>query len=131
MEQKKTTSLWYFLGIWFCLNLLQSYATELGHDEAYYWIYSQHPAWGYFDHPPMIAWWITLGDTLLHNELGVRFWTVAFSTLSIYLLYQLAQPKRDGVFFSLCFSALVLHIACFIVTPDSPLLFFTVVVFFF
>ncbi len=131
MEQKTTTSLWYFLGAWFCLNLLQSFATELGHDEAYYWVYSQHPAWGYFDHPPMIAWWITLGDSLLHNELGVRFWTVTFSTLSLYLLYQLAQPKREGVFFSLCFSALVLHIACFIVTPDSPLLFFTVVFFYF
>ena len=30
----------------------------LSADEAYYWLWSLHPAWGYFDHPPMIAWLI-------------------------------------------------------------------------
>ena len=25
-------------------------------DEAYYWMWGQHPAWSYFDHPPLHAW---------------------------------------------------------------------------
>ncbi|MCI0655426.1 MAG: hypothetical protein L0Y39_13290 [Methylococcaceae bacterium] len=29
-------------------------------EEAYYWMYSQHPGRCYFDHPPMIAWLIDL-----------------------------------------------------------------------
>src|SRR4030042_5787565 len=36
-----------FLCLWFVMNLLQSYFTELAHDEAYYWMYSRVPAWGY------------------------------------------------------------------------------------
>jgi 4-amino-4-deoxy-L-arabinose transferase-like glycosyltransferase len=31
-------------------------------DEAYYWTWSQHLRLGYFDHPPMIAWLIRLGE---------------------------------------------------------------------
>jgi dolichol-phosphate mannosyltransferase len=42
-------------------------------EEAYYWMYSQHLALSYFDHPPMVAWAIRLGTWLLGDtELGVR-----------------------------------------------------------
>ena len=45
----------------------------LSADEAYYWLWSQHPAWGYFDHPPMIAWLIRAGTLVLGDTpLGVR-----------------------------------------------------------
>lgn len=42
-------------------------------DEAYYAIWSMHPAWGYYDQPPLIAWilWLSrqiLGDT----DLAIR-----------------------------------------------------------
>jgi len=30
-------------------------------DEPYYWLWSHGLAWGYFDHPPMIAYFIRLG----------------------------------------------------------------------
>lgn len=43
-------------------------------EEAYYWMYAQHPAMGYFDHPPMVAWVIGAGTFLFGDtELGVRF----------------------------------------------------------
>src|SRR5205085_3003638 len=42
-------------------------------EEAYYWMYAQHPALSYFDHPPMVAWTIALGTHFFGNtELGVR-----------------------------------------------------------
>jgi 4-amino-4-deoxy-L-arabinose transferase-like glycosyltransferase len=41
--------------------------------EAYYWDWSQHLAWGYYDHPPMIAWLIYLTCALFGKTvLGVR-----------------------------------------------------------
>jgi 4-amino-4-deoxy-L-arabinose transferase-like glycosyltransferase len=46
--------------------------TELAHDEAYYWLWSRHLAWGYFDHPPLIAWLISLSATWMGGEWGVR-----------------------------------------------------------
>ena len=45
---------------------------ELQGDEAYYWLYSKYLAWGYYDHPPMVAAFIWIGDHIMHNELGLR-----------------------------------------------------------
>ena len=61
-----------FLVLWGILNLVQARFTQLNNDEAYYWMYSKYLAWGYFDHPPMIALMIKIGYLLFHNELGVR-----------------------------------------------------------
>ena len=49
------------------LTLLRAYAAfnvPLTADEAYYWTWSLHPAFGYTDHPPMVAWLIALGTAL-------------------------------------------------------------------
>ena len=46
--------------------------TELAHDEAYYWLWSQYPDWGYFDHPPLIAWVIGFSAHWIPGEWGVR-----------------------------------------------------------
>ena len=49
------------------LTVLRAYAAfnvPLTADEAYYWTWSLHPAYGYTDHPPMVAWLISLGRLL-------------------------------------------------------------------
>lgn len=46
------------------LTVLRTYAAfnvPLTADEAYYWTWSLHPAFGYTDHPPMVAWLIWFG----------------------------------------------------------------------
>ncbi len=46
---------------------------DLAPDEAYYWIWSRYPAWGYYDQGPMVAWWIWLTVKIFGtNEMGVR-----------------------------------------------------------
>ena len=56
----------------------------LAEDEAYYWVWSQKLGWGYFDHPPMIAYWIAAGDWILgKSELGLRFFPILLPTLSM------------------------------------------------
>ena len=69
------------------LNLLQASFTELLYDEAYYWYYAQNPAWGYFDHPPMVAWMIALGGLFLKGELGVRLLSCLMGTGTLALLW--------------------------------------------
>jgi 4-amino-4-deoxy-L-arabinose transferase-like glycosyltransferase len=49
------------------LTMLRTYAAfnvPLTADEAYYWTWSLHLAFGYTDHPPMVAWLIGLGRSL-------------------------------------------------------------------
>jgi hypothetical protein len=55
------------------LRLLGMALVPLVSEEAYYWMYAQHPALSYFDHPPMVAWVTGLGTAVAGNtEFGVR-----------------------------------------------------------
>ena len=82
-----------FYSSWFILNLIQAWSTGLFDDEAYYWIYSKFPAWGYFDHPPMIAMLIKAGSSLFSGELGVRLFIVILNVLTILIIEKLLDKK--------------------------------------
>ncbi len=110
-------------------NLLQAFFTPISEDEAYYWLWSQNLDWGYFDHPPMVAWWISVGSNIFHHELGVRLLTVFFNSFSAFLLWKILRPETSKHFqlFGIIFgSTLVFQVFGFLTTPDAPLLFFTI-----
>ena len=113
-----------FFLLWLLVNLIQAGTTELFDDEAYYWIYSQYPAWGYFDHPPMIAWLIKAGYSIFPNELGVRFFIVLMNTATLYFIRELIEKKNDFLFYAIASSIAVAQIGGIIAVPDIPLLFF-------
>ncbi|SDD85096.1 Dolichyl-phosphate-mannose-protein mannosyltransferase [Pricia antarctica] len=117
------------LGAVFLINMLQSYCTPLIFDEAYYWYYAQNMAWGYFDHPPMVAFMIKLGSFLFDGELGVRFVSCIFSVGTFVVIWiSIDNPKKRNYvvpFFVLVFSMALLNAYGFFTLPDTPLLFFT------
>src|SRR3954469_5503223 len=64
----------------------------LTEDEAYYRLWAQHLQLGYLDHPPMIGWWIRLGETLFGDTpLGVRFVPPRATGLTTWLVAALAR----------------------------------------
>lgn len=105
--------------------MIQATFTNLLFDEAYYWKYQTQLDWGYFDHPPMIAWLIKPGYALFGNELGVRFSIILLSLLLIYMLERLVNPKNLKLFYALVSSIAIFHFIGFLALPDLPLLFFT------
>ncbi len=119
----------YFLGAILILNLIQAQFTELIFDEAYYWYYSKTLSFGYFDHPPMVAWMVYLGGLLFDGELGVRLTSCFMSAGTTLLLWLLIDgtKKNDFIphFFVLVFSMTLLNAYGFFTLPDTPLLFFT------
>jgi hypothetical protein len=118
-------ALYIYLLAWTILNMLQSAFLDITPDEAYYWMWSKHLSWGYLDHPPMVAWLIKPGYTLIRNELGVRLLFILISTGSLYLLYRIVSPKNFAVFFLVTVSCLPLHLSGFHALPDVPLIFFS------
>lgn len=116
-----------FLAFWFLLNLVQIAFTELTSDEGYYWFYATRLQWGYYDHPPMIALLIRMGSILFPGELGVRFFNLVLSTAAVKLFLDLlpARAKNSTTTFLLLLSAPLLSYLAFIVFPDGPLLFFS------
>jgi hypothetical protein len=76
--------------IWFVINLLQGIFTEIQEDEAYYALYGEHLAWGYFDHPPMVGLMTFLSSIFFSGTLGVRFFTIIVSCLSLWVMWKIA-----------------------------------------
>lgn len=110
------------------INLIQAAASELILDEAYYWYFSQELALGYFDHPPMVALLVALGNQLFSYELGVRFFAPLLFSGSIWLLWNTIDDKRKHknyfVFLLFVLSVALFNVYGFFMVPDTPMIFF-------
>jgi len=74
------------------LRLTFAAAIPLTEDEAYYRLWAMHPQFGYYDHPPMVAWWLALGTRLSGDTpLGARLVPVLASAVAGLLIYDIAQ----------------------------------------
>ncbi|WP_405604646.1 ArnT family glycosyltransferase [Polaribacter sp. Asnod1-A03] len=123
-------------GVFLLVNLIQAYFTPLLNDESYYWLYSENLQWGYFDHPPLIAFLIKLSTQIFPLELGVRFINVLLGAFTIFLWCKLIEQETNSkintklAFLLLC-GSLFLNLYTFLAIPDTPLLFFEALFFWF
>jgi hypothetical protein len=136
------------LFIWFVVNLLQGIFTEIQEDEAYYALYGEHLAWGYFDHPPMVGLITFLSSIFFSGSLGVRFFTIIASCLSLWMMWLIANgtafrqaqrpasvevpepvegstTKKVLLFFTIACSIVMFNIYGFVTTPDTSLILFS------
>ena len=113
------------------VRLVGAALMDLGIDEAYYWTWSRHLAASYYDHPPMVAYLISLSTMVLGDgPLPVRLPAIVLSAFSIFLVYRLAHriynSERIGwlaaLYCTLC--PLTFALGLFMI-PDAPLLFFS------
>ena len=134
--------------IWFVINLLQGIFTEIQEDEAYYALYGEHLAWGYFDHPPMVGLMTFLSSVFFSSSLGVRFFTIIASCLSLWVMWKVTQvpelvegptiiqeiadqvrndsmKKSPLLFLVLACSIVMFNIYGFVTTPDASLILFS------
>jgi len=118
----------FFILLIFVLNILQSAYTELIDDEAYYWLWSQKLAWGYFDHPPMVALWIKISSLFFSGELGIRFFSAFMFSGTVFFIWKLISDKEKQnnvpLFFLLLTAVVLFNVYGFITVPDTPLFFF-------
>ncbi len=108
-----------------CLRLIAAGCAGLVPDETYYWLWAQHPAFGYYDHPPMVAWWIAAIPGLPDiSALFLRLpFVLSFAVLS-WLVYDTGKTlfsetvaRRALLWLNAC---LLLSIGSVVATPDPP-----------
>ena len=107
------------------LRLASAAFVPLTEDEAYYRLWAQHLQLGYYDHPPMIAWWIRAGTLLAgDNALGVRLLPALANLLSTWLVFDLGRglgDRRTGLTAALLYNCtLTIGAAAALAVPDVP-----------
>lgn len=99
----------------------------LAFDEAYYWRWSTHLAFGYFDHPPIVAWLIRLGTTIGGDALfGVRLAFLLLGVAASWAVWGAVEilygDRRLAALATLFFNlTLIVSVGTILATPDGPL----------
>ena len=123
-------TLWILAGVTFLrICWLAGKPFDLYPDEAQYWIWAQHPAFGYFSKPPMIAWMISLTTILFGDDfLGVKIAspiTYLFTGLVVHAIGRRLYDARVGLWAAVAFITLPsVSLSSAIISTDVPLLFF-------
>ncbi|ACK67903.1 putative glycosyl transferase [Rippkaea orientalis PCC 8801] len=102
-----------------------------GYDEGYYYLYSQHLDWSYFDHPPLVALTTGFGVWLtgIASPFTLRLGTLILYTGSLLLLYLTSARlfNHQGAKITLIIASIIpiFTVGFGVITlPDSPLIFF-------
>lgn len=108
------------------LRLVYLGQAQLIPDEAYYWNYAKHMDLSFFDHPPMVAWLIWLGTTVMgQNEFGVRIGAFLCGLVTMGYMYALTQNlynKSAAMRTVLLLAVLPIGFASsMLMTTDAPL----------
>jgi 4-amino-4-deoxy-L-arabinose transferase-like glycosyltransferase len=95
-------------------------------DETYYWLWSRFPSFGYYDHPPMVAWLIAGGTELFGDTaLGIRSLFVVILPIISLVIYQTARLLFDNLavasLATIWFNASLLSgVGGIFASPDAP-----------
>jgi 4-amino-4-deoxy-L-arabinose transferase-like glycosyltransferase len=101
-------------------------ATPLAFDEAYYWQWSKNLAWGYYDHPPLVAFMIRAGTALFGDtSFGVRFVPLLLSIVATIAVWRsgaiVLGSEPAGALSALIFNAMpMIGVEMIVATPDAP-----------
>jgi 4-amino-4-deoxy-L-arabinose transferase-like glycosyltransferase len=111
------------------LMWLAGHPIDLYPDEAQYWIWAQHPDWGYYSKPPFVAWMIAattglFGENDLAVKIGAPFAYIGTSVL-VYLIAARLYSRRIAAWSAIAFVTLpAVSLSSVVISTDVPLLFF-------
>ena len=98
-------------------------------DEAYYWLWSTKLDLSYYDHSPMVAYFIKLTTLFGNSEIAVRFSSIIVTLIVSILLWKLVMKLFNNEAMASA-SIVILHCmpilftASIIITPDTPVFLF-------
>jgi 4-amino-4-deoxy-L-arabinose transferase-like glycosyltransferase len=125
---KRDRTAYFLIAIYSLYHVLYNAELPLHPDEAYYWLWSRHLAFSYYDHPPLIAYLIKLFALFKSTEWSVRLVAVfcmGTATTYTYLLTKKVFDDKTALYAVLMLLSLpATNMGFTIVTPDAPLMLF-------
>ncbi|WP_428687598.1 ArnT family glycosyltransferase [Roseibium sp.] len=113
------------VGLLTALKLFAAGEAHFVEDEAYYRLWGLYPALSYYDHPPMIGWWIAAGQTLFGDTVfAVRALVVFSGVIGSLAIWRTAGLLfgRPAAGWAVLFlnASLLVGIGGILATPDAP-----------
>jgi 4-amino-4-deoxy-L-arabinose transferase-like glycosyltransferase len=106
------------------LRLFLSATIPLTSDEAYFFLWGLNPGYGYYDHPPMVGWWLSgllyFGDALWWLRLPALLSPVIVAFGIVWLLRD--QDEEAAWFAAALFLVSPLSILNILITTDTPVM---------
>ena len=95
-------------------------------DEAYFFYWGKWPDWGFYDHPPMIGWWLAAMRTLGESALATRLVSVVLPAIVALVVVALARPAGAERAYLAGIAILMVPAQWLnvLVSTDTPLVFF-------
>lgn len=108
------------------IKLLLAWIIPLSGDEAYFVIWAKNLDFGYYDHPPMVGWFLHLMLYLGSAEVILRLPAILTSIVIGYGIYRLLKPldESKAALVAMLFLVSPVNILNVLVTTDTPLLLF-------
>lgn len=118
---------WTAIAVTFLIKLYLAYLVPITGDEAEYISWARTLYWGYYDHPPMIAWVLHPFTLMSLNPLCLRFLQVLASTLIAFFIWLVfkSEDKVKAYWVSLLYLVSPLSVMNIAILTDTPLLLFS------
>ena len=132
VDSARRTFAWVF-ALTLALKLALAAMFPMTGDEAFFYQWGVHPAWGYSDHPPMVGWWLAVLRLLGDSTLALRLATVAVTSVIALGVVDLArrwlpaEREASAWMAGAAYLALPWSWLFVLVTTDTPLVFFMAV----
>lgn len=97
-------------------------------DEAYFFIWGKYPGLGYYDHPPMVGWWLHAVQLLGTAEWWLRLPAYLMTTFIAWAIYRWLREgwgEERAVLAGLLYLLAPLNVINVLISTDTPLILFS------
>ncbi len=110
------------------VKLVLAASLPLTGDEAYFYLWAKYPELGYYDHPPMVGWWLHLLLPLGTAEWWLRLPAVALTSFigwAVYAVLRGEVGERQAAFAGLLYLLAPVNLIDVLISTDTPLILFS------
>ena len=121
---KTDTRLLWVLGLTFLVKLAVAWYLPLIGDEAYFIIWGKHPDFGFYDHTPMVGWFLTAMLSVSDAAIWLRLPQILITSFIGWAIYILVRRQNEAVAVMVAILYLLapVNLLGVVITTDTPLL---------
>lgn len=117
-------SLFILISVSLLIKVAMALILPITGDEAYFIVWGKHLDYGFYDHPPMVGWWLTALLQFSDHPLWLRLPTILGTLLIGWIIYRLVLPrgKSNAVIAAGLYWLAPVHLLAPLITTDTPLI---------